>query len=35
MKKPKGFKEFDSLARLLVKVPKSELTPRKRKRRKR
>jgi hypothetical protein len=28
-KKPKGFKAFDSLARLLVQVPKSELLPRK------
>lgn len=25
MKKPKGFKAFDSLARKLVKVPKQEL----------
>jgi len=24
MKKPKGFKEFDALARKLVKVPKQE-----------
>jgi hypothetical protein len=29
MKKPKGFKAFDSLARLLVQVPKSELPARK------
>jgi hypothetical protein len=28
-KKPKGFKKFDAMARMLVQVPKSELPERK------
>lgn len=28
-KKPKGFKQFDALARLLVQVPKEEIPERK------
>ena len=34
-KKPQGFRAFDALARKLVKVPKSEVSQRKPKKRKR